>query len=120
MAAAAKVSGGDTAAALAVWRLQPLQRCAAVRILPASNAPALRLPLLCQGHTRRPRRCDTRLREANTCANCRGSLVSNGKSKKWSMLGSGKHFAIGKKEARRAWHLRVDCACCTQEAIAPR
>jgi hypothetical protein len=46
-------------------------------------------------------------------------LVSNGKSKKWSMLGSGKHFAIGKKEARRAWHLRVDRACCTQEAIAP-
>jgi hypothetical protein len=28
-------------------------------------------------------------------------LVSNCKSNKWSMLGSGKHFAIGKKEARR-------------------
>jgi hypothetical protein len=47
-------------------------------------------------------------------------LVSNRKSKEWSMLGSGKHFAIGKKEARRVWYLRVDCACCPQEAVAPR
>jgi hypothetical protein len=53
-------------------RLQPLQRCAAVRILTASNAPALRMPLLCHGHSRR-RRWDIRLRGANTCANCRGS-----------------------------------------------
>ena len=53
-------------------RLQPLQRCAAVRILTASNAPALRMPLLCRGHSRR-RRWDIRLRGANTCANCRGS-----------------------------------------------
>ena len=58
------------------------------------------------------------VRDQNLCTLQR-KLVSNRKSKEWSMLGSGKHFAIGKKEARRVWYLRVDCACCTQEAVAP-
>jgi len=58
------------------------------------------------------------VRDQNLCTLQR-KLVSNHKSKEWSMLGSGKHFAIGKKEARRVWYLRVDCACCTQEAVAP-
>ena len=59
------------------------------------------------------------VRDQNLCTLQR-KLVSNRKSKEWSMLGSGKHFAIGKKEARRVWYLRVDCACCPQEAVAPR
>ena len=42
------------------------------RILTASNAPALRKPLLCHGHSRR-RRWDIRSRGANTYANCRRS-----------------------------------------------
>ena len=57
-------------------RLQPLQRCAAVRILTASNAPALRMPLLCHGHSR-CRRWNIRLRGANTCANCREEAGEN-------------------------------------------
>ena len=87
-------------------------------LMPIACARALRVPRRCLGCSRRCLRFVRLCATKNLCTLQR-KLVSNRKSKEWSMLGSGKHFAIGKKEARRVWHLRVDCACCTQEAVAP-
>jgi hypothetical protein len=92
--------------------------CVPERVACAQPSPA-HLSSLCAvfaNTARRSRRC---LRFARLCATknlCKlqRKLVSNRKSKEWSMLGSGKHFAIGEKEARRVWYLRVDCACCPQ------
>ena len=120
MAAAAEISGGDdTAAALAVSAVAAVaaacggvefdgEQCAHFAHAAALPRPFSSPPL---GHS---------VALSKHLCELQRKLVRNCKSKKWSMLGSGKHFAIGKKEARRAWYLRVDCACCTQEAIAPR
>jgi hypothetical protein len=88
-------------------------------LVPIACARALRVPRRCLGGSRRCLRF-VRLCATNHLCKLQRKLVSNRKSKEWSMLGSGKHFAIGKKEARRVWYLRVDCACCPQEAVAPR
>ena len=87
-------------------------------LMPIACARALRVPRRCLGCSRRCLRFVRLCATKNLCTLQR-NLVSDCKSKEWSMLGSGKHFAIGKKEARRVWYLRVDCACCTQEAVAP-
>ena len=120
MAAAAEISGGDdTAAALAMSAVAAVaaacggaefdgEQCAHFAHAAALPRPFSSPPL---GHS---------VALSKHLCELQRKRVSNCKSKKWSMLGSGKHFAIGKKEARRAWHLRVDRACCTQEAIAPR
>jgi hypothetical protein len=119
VAAAAEISGGDTAAALAVLAVAAVaavrggadldgEQCACSAHASALPRPFSSPPL---GH---------RIAWSKHLCKSQRKLVSNCKSKKWSMLGSGKHFAIGKREARRVWHLRVDRACCTQEAIALR
>ena len=99
-------------------RLQPLQRCAAVRIWRREmsllcacrcSATAFSSPPL--GH---------QVAWSKHLCKLQRKLVRNSKSKKWSMLGSSKHFAIGKKDARRVWYLSVGCARCTQGAIALR
>ena len=88
-------------------------------LMPIACARALRVPRRCLGCSRRCLRFVRLCATKNLCTLQR-NLVSDCKSKEWSMLGSGKHFAIGKKEAWRVWYLRVDCACCPQEAVAPR
>ena len=117
--AAAEISSGDTAAALAVSAVAAVaavrggadldgEQCTCVAHAAALSRPFSSPPL---GH---------QVAWSKHLCELQKKLVRNCKSKKWSVLGRGKHFAIGKKEARRAWYLRVDCACCTREAIAPR
>jgi hypothetical protein len=117
--AAAEISSGDTAAALAVLAVAAVaavrggadldgEQCTCVAHAAALSRPFSSPPL---GH---------QVAWSKHLCKLQRKLVRNCKSKKWSMLGSSKHFAIGKKDARRVWYLSVGCARCTQGAIALR
>ena len=64
-----------------------------------NNEPlALRVPLLCHGHAFSSPPLKHQVAWSKHLCELQKEQVSNCKSKKWSMLGGAKHFAIGKKE----------------------
>ena len=65
---------------------------------PDNEPLALRVPLLCHGHAFSSPPLKHQVARSKHLCELQKEQVSNCKSKKWSMLGGGKHFAIGKKE----------------------